>query len=186
MKRVTMLALTMVSAAAYAGPTVNMVFIDSGELLRKSKMGAAFEREVNSLRENAQKKAQLEQEKIANLEKSFSEKYKNIERPNQKEVSSKVAEIEKAKRKANFVIDEEKRTLASKIEEKERDVGQNIMDEVKAVAKDKGWGAVSDIRAAGCVFVADNVNKTTEVLKAINKKHDADVARAAIGGTKTA
>ncbi|MCK4499901.1 OmpH family outer membrane protein [Candidatus Babeliales bacterium] len=186
MKRLIGLLLAVSSVAAMAAPTAQMVFIDSGDIMKKSKMGAAFEREVNDIRNEAQTLAMSEQSKIGEMEKNISEKYKGSKVVDQMLVAAEIAEIEKAKRHAGFSIEEKKREVTAAIEAKEREISQKIMVEVKNVAEKQGWGAVSDLRASGCVFVAEGLNKTDDVVKAINLKHDAEVARAALGKTKTA
>jgi Skp family chaperone for outer membrane proteins len=177
---------TLLLLLALSAGTVNAAkesyYVDAGRLTSTSKVGAAFDKRIASLRSEVQTLALNEQSKITASEKDLTEKFQKGELTNQKVIAAKSAELEAQKRQANFKIEEKNRVITAKIDAERMSLSEKIMKEVGAVAEEKGWAALNPVT----IFVAKEFDKTDEVLEAINKNYDADLARASLSSVKAA
>ena len=171
----TLLLMASVSVAAL-GAQKPVYRIDANKLTTSSKIGAAFDKKIAGLRSEVQVLALNEQSKLSATEKSLTDKFKSGALTDQKEIAKATAELEAQKRKANFAIEEKNREVTAQIESERMILSEKIMKEVSAVAQSKGWGALDPIT----IFAHKDLDKTDEVLEAINKNYDAELARASL------
>jgi Skp family chaperone for outer membrane proteins len=153
------------------------VFINTAELFEKSKMGSAFKREAVGMQKEIQELALSEQSKVTDFEKSFEEARKT--ETDNKALEAKASDLEAKRRRAQFNVEEKNREFTAKLKTEEQKLQKTIMDEVETLATAEGWASVSD--STGCLFVSKELNKTDKVVEVLNKKHDAQVAKAALG-----
>lgn len=160
MKRVALLSLVCVMGLSAAAEK-RAVYVNVGKLAEQSKAGAALQRDGGALQEEMKKFVEKEQAKLAELEKK----------------GEKGVKLEAEQRRAQISLEEKRREMEEKMQVKFKELQMTIMDEVKRVAQNEGWSSVSD--ASVCLYVDADLDQTDKVLAALNKTHDAKIAKAA-------
>lgn len=172
MKKVLGVVLLLTVVSSYAD-TSKLVSIDSLKLMEESKEGqllaGSFQKEVESFR--AQVKA--EQDKLLELKDKLDKQAKVLSREARLE---KEEELMKMKKTAERTLQDHEETLKNKVQRQQFALRDRQMKVANEVFKKNNWGLMIDKNAPGVLFVNNAIDKTKEMLKAVDQKYQEEIS----------
>lgn len=183
MKKIALLLLASTAVAQFAhADTPSKVTVNLNELKATSKEGQRLEKlreqKLREFREYAGKKEQ----EVASSEQMLLKKHQQGELA-AGDLQDEMANLERQKRRAGAEIEDKKLEISMLIQKQDKALESKILASIPDIAKEKGWKEVKDI-GGSVLFAAADLDKTTDVLSALNKKFEADNAKAQVTGAK--
>ncbi len=149
--------------------TLNLVSVDSVQLMQKSKEGQKITNEIQKKVEVFQDFYKKSQDEVTALTDEIKQK--------EKVWSADVLQSKKdklAKLKKNFErnVADKQESLRAEIQRKQIQLRDKQLALTKKVFEDKKWGIMIDKNTPGVLCVANAIDKTNELLKIIDQEFD--------------
>ena len=91
-----------------------------------------------------------------------------------------LAQVELKERRAEFDVQEKSTSLQNDLKEKELKLRQKVAATAQEVADNEGWSVVLDKHAPGVLYVKSDTDGTPQLLKACDKKYEAELAKSVL------
>jgi Skp family chaperone for outer membrane proteins len=145
-----------------------LVSIDSILLMQKSKEGQKLAGEIQKEIEEFQQIAKNEQKKLTDFQEEVSKKAKVLSKDVLAEKGEKLASM---KKNAERVLGDKEEALKVSIQKKQIALRNKQMKVANEVFEQKKWGMMIDNNTPGVLFVSSAIDKTDEILKAVDEKY---------------
>lgn len=146
-----------------------LVSIDSILLMQKSKEGQKLAKEIQKEIEEFQQFAKNEQKKLTDFQEEVSKKAKVLSKEALTEKGEKLASM---KKNAERVLGDKEEALKASIQKKQIALRNKQMKVANEVFEQKKWGMMIDNNTPGVLFVSKAIDKTDEILKAVDAKYE--------------
>ncbi|MFH1643933.1 MAG: OmpH family outer membrane protein [bacterium] len=181
MKKVLGAVLLLTVVSSYADSS-KLVSIDSLRLMEESKEGqllaGLFQKEVESFR--SQVKA--EQDKLLELKEKLDKQAKVLSREARLE---KEEELMKMKKTAERTLQDREESLKNKVQRQQFALRDKQMKVANEVFKKNDWGLMIDKNTPGVLFVNNSIDKTKEMLKAVDQKYEEETTNVTVEKSET-
>lgn len=153
--------------------------INSARILQESREGRAVLAQNEKDRQNLIKLEQTESEKINKLRQEIEEGMRTG-KLSQNQMQDKYEQLGRQQRSSKHVVEDARED--AKMREQRRVVGfrGKVFEVAGEFFKEKGAEAVLDKGTPGLIFVADSTDKTDDLLKELNVRHEKEKAKLAL------
>lgn len=155
---------------------VNIVAIDSIEIMQKSKEGKQLSDEVQTKITSYQSFVKQAQDELAGLEKELSEKKDVLKK---EALAEKQANVEAKKKQLVARVSQQEEALRMEIQSKQVQLRNKQMAVTNKECEKNNWGLMIDKNTPGVLFASAAIDKTAELLKKIDADYDSSVKKAA-------
>ena len=167
----TILSLLFVSGA-FAGTSFGAdMYIDVQKLFGESKEGKTILAQNEKDKESIFSLEYQENQKLV----SFREKVEGQMREGkltENDLQEKQLEMQKLQKLAKRAIEDKQEEITNKSQQRMLQYKDKIFAVAQTVLKNEGWDSIRDKNAPGIVCVAENTDKTSVVLKAVNEQYE--------------
>lgn len=146
-----------------------LVSIDSILLMQKSKEGQKLAGEIQKEIEDFQQFAKNEQKRLTDFQEEVSKKAKVLSKDALAEKGEQLASM---KKNAERVLGDKEESLKTSIQKKQISLRNKQMKVANEVFEQKNWGMMIDNNTPGVLFVSRAIDKTDEILKAVDEKYE--------------
>ena len=176
MKKMLLFLFVVSSAVVQARDVVS---IDTNLILMNSKAGKKFEAQKEKARIDFQKTLSFKQEEVAKSKQELAEKVqKGL--ISESKFRMQLANVELKERRAQFDVEEASATIQNDLKNKETELRQDIAATAQELLKTENWGVVVTKDAPFLVAANQDADVTPQVLKAFDKKYEANLAKSAL------
>lgn len=159
------------------------VIIDRSTLKRDSKDGKLFEKTKEQELAKFREFAALKEKEISLLEQSIFKKHQQGEL-SPVDLQDEMANVERLKRRAGLEIDDKKYEISAKLQRTENELEKKILNSIPTIAQKNNWTEVKDTQG-NVLYAANILDKTSDVLDAINKAFEKETAKATLTAQTT-
>lgn len=178
----TVTGLMLIGSLAICAETVDkdaskLVSIDSILLMQKSKEGQKLTKEIQKEIEEFQQFAKNEQKKLTDFQEEVSKKAKVLSKDALTEKGETLANM---KKNAERVLGDKEESLKASIQKKQISLRNKQMKVANEVFEQKKWGMMIDNNTPGVLFVSRAIDKTDDILKAVDAKYENESVKTVI------
>lgn len=170
--------LVLFAPLAAETKTPKKVIINRAALKSNSKDGKQFEKEREQELTKFREFATNKEKEIAQLEQALAKKHQ-AGSLTANDLQEELANIERLKRRAGLEVEDKKYEISAKLQRKENELEKKVLQPIEALAVKNNWTEVKDTQG-NVLYAANALDKTTDVLDALNKAFDAETAKASL------
>ena len=167
-----LLAVSSVQAADIVKKSDSLVSIDSILLMQDSTEGKLLSEKFQKEVEDFRTQVKTEQDKLVDLQKTIEKQAKVLSKEAKLE---KIEELEKMKKTAERNLADMEEGLKTRVQRQQFVLREKQMKVVNNVCKKQDWGLMIDKNVPGVLFVNNAIDKTEEVLKAVNVDYEKEL-----------
>ena len=153
---------------------VNIVAIDSIEIMQKSKEGKKLSEEVQVKINDYQNFVKKAQEELTVLEKELSDKKDVLKKD---ALAEKQTNLENKRKQLGGSVQQQEEALRLEIQSKQVQLRNKQMAVTSKVCETSNWGLLIDKNTPGVLFASSAIDKTSDVLKRIDADYDSAVKK---------
>jgi Skp family chaperone for outer membrane proteins len=172
MKKILCLAASLLatSTAFLQAKNVELVSIDSIAIMQKSVEGKVLVEKIQKDIEAFQNDIKKTQQELTDSQEALNKQAKVLSKESFAEKSQEL--LAKRKKLERDFADKEE-ALREKIKREEVTLRQSQLGSIQELCQKNEWGALIDKNAPGVLFVSNAIDRTEEVLKAVDEKYQA-------------
>ncbi len=167
-----LLAVSSVQAVDIVKKSDSLVSIDSILLMQDSTEGKLLSEKFQKEVEDFRTQVKTEQDKLVDLQKTIEKQAKVLSKEAKLE---KIEELEKMKKTAERNLADMEEGLKTRVQRQQFVLREKQMKVVNSVCKSQDWGLMIDKNVPGVLFVNNAIDKTEEVLKAVNVDYEKEL-----------
>ena len=154
-----------------------LVSIDSLLLMQKSKEGKLLAEKLQKDIEEFQNFAKNAQKEIADYQETIQKQAKALSK---EALIEKGEKLEKMRKNAERQLADKETDLKRKIQREQMVLREKQLSVTAEIFEKESWGLMIDRNTPGVLFVNNAIDKTEDVLKAVDKTFEKTVAQAVV------
>jgi outer membrane protein len=154
-----------------------LVSIDSLLLMQKSKEGKILAEKLQKDVEEFQNFAKNAQKEITDYQETIQKQAKALSK---EALIEKGEKLEKMRKNAERQLADKETDLKRKIQREQMILREKQLSVTAEIFDKKGWGLMIDRNTPGVLFVNNSIDKTENVLKAVDENFEKNVAQAVV------
>lgn len=169
-----MLSALVLSMSVGLNAAVELFTVDGIKLMEQSKAGRELTEKARNAKAEVEAFIMSKNKELAKLQEEMTSKAQLLSK---EALDEKAASFEKERRKSELAVVEKREAVSHSLQKEHTKFRDEQTTVISSLCQRNGWSALLEKSAA--LFVSQSLDKTNEVLQALDEAYDARVAAAA-------